>query len=863
VEELLHGETLAERIAKGPLAADEALRVAEEMARGLAHAHHRGVLHRDLKPANVFLCEDGRVKLLDFGLAHLLGREGSSGGGTPAYMAPEQARGEAVDERADVYAAAVILGESLTGRRPVAPATPPEGFSAPAPAAPLDAPGIPRAVARALLPALSTDPASRPRDGAAWLESLRRARRSLERPRSVRRVALLGSAFLVLGLVVAGVATWRVWERQVPGGRPTVAVADFTNETGEKELDGISGLLITSLEQGTQLRVLTRGRMLDVLKQLGRGSVDRIDEPLAREIGRETRARALLLASIRKLGESYVVEMRALDPLHDEYIFTMSDRAQGKAAVFDVVDRLGAATRKRLGSPEAAAPPPRIASITTGNVNAWELLFRSRQAFDRDDLPEARRLAEAALKEDPEFALAHQQLAVTVWWITESEAPTPESRAEALRHVEAAEARADHLPEKERIALRALHATLDGRVDEAARLRLQAAEAYPLDKDVLLHAADALHDDDPGAAIPYVEKVLELDPGHAVSSEMLLQCLVFAGQADRHLAWIRQRAAAAVQPDEFRLSALALLAADQEAEALELWRRFLEKRGGKGGLFPPRYPSFLVHGGRAAEAEDLLRRVRDGLPKEGRPQDAWVHGALSAVLLSEGRVAESRAAFRQVERKPEEIADHEAGVAAVTGSVDVALREMERALAVPAARAAGEDVGRAILAAWLGDLRLARLFAERSGAGSGSAQVGALVRRAVEGILAWTGGRKDDAARIFQAESRQSLVGRRYTGHLLLSLLARERGDCAGEVAELDAARTIPWGGPLPGSDRTYPVLLHRLAACHEKLGDLAKARERNDELLRRWSRADPDLPLLAEAKALQARLPGGPGAGR
>ena len=119
VMELLRGETLAKRIEKGPLPVDEALRVAEQMAEGLAHAHSRGVLHRDLKPANVFVCEDGRVKLLDFGLAHLLGTDGSSGAGTPAYMAPEQAAGAVVDERADVWAAGMVLGEMLTGKRPV------------------------------------------------------------------------------------------------------------------------------------------------------------------------------------------------------------------------------------------------------------------------------------------------------------------------------------------------------------------------------------------------------------------------------------------------------------------------------------------------------------------------------------------------------------------------------------------------------------------------------------------------------------------------------------------------------------------------------------------------------------------------
>src|SRR5512147_314559 len=92
VLELLRGETLADRLDHGPLGVREALRVAVEIARGLAHAHGEGVVHRDLKPANVFLLEDGQVKLLDFGLAHALGRRRQDGG-TPEYMAPEQWRG--------------------------------------------------------------------------------------------------------------------------------------------------------------------------------------------------------------------------------------------------------------------------------------------------------------------------------------------------------------------------------------------------------------------------------------------------------------------------------------------------------------------------------------------------------------------------------------------------------------------------------------------------------------------------------------------------------------------------------------------------------------------------------------------------
>ena len=150
VMELLRGRTLAQRIAEGPVPQVEALRIAGEMAKGLAHAHQRGVLHRDLKPANVFLCEDGRVKLLDFGLAHLLGSPEAKGAGTPAYMPPEQARGDDIDARADVYAAAMVLREMLTGRRE-----------------PGGEPLVPKALAAALERALSSNREARPRDGTA------------------------------------------------------------------------------------------------------------------------------------------------------------------------------------------------------------------------------------------------------------------------------------------------------------------------------------------------------------------------------------------------------------------------------------------------------------------------------------------------------------------------------------------------------------------------------------------------------------------------------------------------------------------------------------------------------------------------
>ncbi len=169
VFELLRGKTLDLRIEEGPLPVQEAVHIATEVARGLAHAHAEGVIHRDLKPANVFVTNKGQVKVLDFGMAHAFGRRRLSGG-TPAYMAPEQWEDDPEDERTDVFALGVMLYRMLTGEYPF-----PEGkgkWSAePATLRKLDVPGAPE-LADLVEKMLDRTPKGRPRDGAAVLAAL-------------------------------------------------------------------------------------------------------------------------------------------------------------------------------------------------------------------------------------------------------------------------------------------------------------------------------------------------------------------------------------------------------------------------------------------------------------------------------------------------------------------------------------------------------------------------------------------------------------------------------------------------------------------------------------------------------------------
>ena len=232
VTELLEGRTLREALTEGPLAPDTVREIGLQLARGLGAAHQRGVIHRDLKPENLFLTRDGRLKILDFGLAKLVG-EGDAHGltqtgavfGTPGYLSPEQARGLPADARSDVFAAGAVLHELLAGRRAFPGATMIEAGAATLTQEPTPLPrGVPPGLAQVVARALEKDPSRRPPNGNALVLALEQlgatsgahlevARASL--PKSLPRgmvllvAVLVGGAFAVSGLVVGKVSRRR------------------------------------------------------------------------------------------------------------------------------------------------------------------------------------------------------------------------------------------------------------------------------------------------------------------------------------------------------------------------------------------------------------------------------------------------------------------------------------------------------------------------------------------------------------------------------------------------------------------------------------------------------------------------------
>jgi len=419
VFELLRGQTLAARLAQGSLPVAEALRIAAEVAKGLAHAHGQGVVHRDLKPENVFLCEDGQVKILDFGLAHAFGHRRADGG-TAGYMAPEQAEGAPEDERTDVFALGVVLFEMLTGKRPF----PDEKALRSAGAAPaLEVPGEP-ALGELIARMLEKRPVARPRDGgellaplAAFGRELGRAPGSASGPvrtrrRPGRRLAGMLAAGVAAGTLLAGgVAWWRSAGRlgaPSPAEPVTLAVLPLWNLSGDPSQDYLS--------DGMTEEIIGKLSRLAPLAVTARSSVARYKASAksAREIGKELGVAYVLEGSFRRAGDQ--VRIGATLVKTDGAFQVWHETIDGKLDdVFEVQERVATriveALQVRLSPDEAGT----LRRWGTGNPAAYDEYLRGQALVERIQVRESVEAAfghfQRALQIDPAFAPAMVGLA--------------------------------------------------------------------------------------------------------------------------------------------------------------------------------------------------------------------------------------------------------------------------------------------------------------------------------------------------------------------------------------------------------------------------------------------------------------------
>lgn len=527
VLELLEGETLDRRLERGPMAPQEALHVALGVARALVHAHVRGVLHRDLKPGNVFLAPGGVPKVLDFGLAHVFGLESARGAGTPGYMAPEQRRGEEEDARSDVWAVGVLLWEMLSGRR-----LGEEDFLGEAGAPPrLAGPGAPAALSELVARCLSADVAGRPATAVELRDALEAIAGRTTRSSRVRR--LLAAA--LAAAAIAGAVGWYLGARRGATDPTPVVVADARNETGSPQFDGIAGMLHASLEQSRRLAVVPRERLLSIRDPAGRQARERIEAEVAREVARRAGARVLLQLAVARKAGGFTLALEGIEPGSGRVRFTLTESAPDEPSVPAAVDRLSHRARIELGEPagELRRSEVVLGKALTTDLEAYRHYFlgeqcAARPVYGQDCSPHFRRAAER----DPAFAAAHYQLALWSFWYGWP-------REEQLAAIREAMAHAADAPEKERLLIRAWDAYLDGREEEALATYATVTVRWPQDRAGWYQHSEILRrGEELAAAIPWLEKAVEVDPEYGWALAHLAECLGATGRISDLRRWV-------------------------------------------------------------------------------------------------------------------------------------------------------------------------------------------------------------------------------------------------------------------------------------------------------------------------------------